>query len=87
MQQSQGRSCASVDEAIPSSHGISAMAAVICDAVAFCNICSVACAGTTSVVAIKVMIISQCTRWETRRGMDWILVLNRDLRLTVRLFQ
>lgn len=63
------------------------MAAVIRDAVAFCNTSSVACAGTTSVVAIKVMINSQCTRWETRRGIDRILALTRCVRLTARLVQ
>lgn len=87
MQQLQGFSCAAIDVAISSPHGMSAIAAEIRDAAACCNTCSVACAGTTSVEAIKVMITSQCTRRETRRGMDWILVLTGGLRPTARLVQ
>ena len=86
MQQLQGFSCAAIDVAISSPHGMSAIAAENRVA-ACCNTCSVACAGTTSVEAIKVMITSQCTRRETRRGMDGILVLTGGLRPTARLVQ
>lgn len=87
MQQSQGISCVSSDGAISSPHGMSAMAAAICAAAICWSASFAACAGAIYVEAIRVMITNQCTKRDTRRGMERILVPGGRLRLTARRIQ
>ena len=71
VQQSHGISCVAAIS-ISSSQGISAIAAAIRAVAASCSTSPVACIGATSVVAIIVMITSQCraAREIERKDMD-----------------
>lgn len=63
------------------------MAAAICAAAICWSASFAACAGATSVEAIRVMITNQCTKRDTRRGRERILVPGGRLRLTARRIQ